>query len=128
MGPVKECLCGSRIDKRNVYVGRSCRRFRTNYHRAEDDPRTLHGVDSLVPMNGDGRNYVTGEMWKNIPPFRFAVNNGDLLMTITWHFKHYTGQGESRIVPRLWCSSGRGYGSARLEDKRINQSPYSRLP
>merc|ERR1711874_483802 len=36
--------------------------------------------------------YVTGEMWKNKPPFRLCLNKaaGE---EIIWHCKHYTGRG-----------------------------------
>merc|ERR1712166_1230577 len=38
------------------------------------------------------RDYVTGEMWKNKPPFRLCLNKlaSD---EILWHCKHYTGRG-----------------------------------
>merc|ERR1712139_658364 len=38
------------------------------------------------------RDYVTGEMWKNKPPFRLCLNKlaSD---EIIWHCKHYTGRG-----------------------------------
>merc|ERR1711877_92749 len=39
-----------------------------------------------------GRDYGTGEMWKNKPPFRLCLNKaaGEEIM---WHCKHYTGRG-----------------------------------
>merc|ERR1712050_615393 len=38
------------------------------------------------------RDYVTGEMWKNKPPFRLTLNNAAATEMI-WHAKHYTGRG-----------------------------------
>jgi len=38
------------------------------------------------------RDYVTGEMWKNKPPFRLCLNNA-AATEIMWHCKHYTGRG-----------------------------------
>merc|ERR1711988_760910 len=60
----------------------------------------LRGVGGLV-LDKDGkrianelgrRDYVTGEMWKNKPPFRLCLNKlaSD---EIIWHCKHYTGRG-----------------------------------
>merc|ERR1711948_21219 len=60
----------------------------------------LRGVGGLVfDANGKRfanelgrRDYVTGEMWKNKPPFRLALNKaaGE---EIIWQCKHYTGRG-----------------------------------
>merc|ERR1711937_359262 len=60
----------------------------------------LRGVGGLVfDANGrrfanelGRRDYVTGEMWKNKPPFRLCLNKlaSD---EIIWHCKHYTGRG-----------------------------------
>merc|ERR1711977_386257 len=36
--------------------------------------------------------YVTGEMWKNKPPFRLCLNKA-ASDEIIWHCKHYTGRG-----------------------------------
>merc|ERR1712176_257155 len=60
----------------------------------------LRGVGGLV-LDANGkrfanelgrRDYVTGEMWKNKPPFRLCLNKaaGE---EIIWHCKHYTGRG-----------------------------------
>merc|ERR1712048_1146491 len=60
----------------------------------------LRGVGGLV-FDADGkrfanelgrRDYVTGEMWKNKPPFRLCLNKaaGE---EIIWQCKHYTGRG-----------------------------------
>jgi len=38
------------------------------------------------------RDYVTGEMWKNKPPFRLVLNKA-AADEIIWHCKHYTGRG-----------------------------------
>merc|ERR1711988_1739167 len=38
------------------------------------------------------RDYVTGEMWKNKPPFRLVLNKA-AATEIMWHCKHYTGRG-----------------------------------
>jgi len=60
----------------------------------------LRGVGGLV-LDADGnrfanelgrRDYVTGEMWKNKPPFRLCLNKA-AADEIIWHAKHYTGRG-----------------------------------
>merc|ERR1719272_131914 len=60
----------------------------------------LRGVGGLV-LNASGqrfanelgrRDYVTGEMWKNKPPFRLCLNKA-ASDEIIWHCKHYTGRG-----------------------------------
>merc|ERR1712151_692713 len=60
----------------------------------------LRGVGGLVlDANGERfanelgrRDYVTGEMWKNKPPFRLCLNKA-ASDEIIWHCKHYTGCG-----------------------------------
>merc|ERR1719384_2640569 len=60
----------------------------------------LRGVGGLVfDANGQRfanelgrRDYVTGEMWKNKPPFRLCLNKA-ASEEIHWHCKHYTGRG-----------------------------------
>merc|ERR1711904_139748 len=60
----------------------------------------LRGVGGLVlDKNGKRfanelgrRDYVTGEMWKNKPPFRLCLNKA-ASDEIIWHCKHYTGRG-----------------------------------
>ena len=53
---------------------------------------SLHGVGGLVfdahrNHNELGRrDYVTGEMWKNKPPFRLAVNKATLMTLQTLHW------------------------------------------
>merc|ERR1712066_1200015 len=60
----------------------------------------LRGVGGLI-LNKEGqrfanelgrRDYVTGEMWKNKPPFRLVLNKA-ASDEIIWHCKHYTGRG-----------------------------------
>jgi len=60
----------------------------------------LRGVGGLV-FDKEGkrfanelgrRDYVTGEMWKNKPPFRLCLNKA-ASDEIIWHCKHYTGRG-----------------------------------
>merc|ERR1712226_481941 len=60
----------------------------------------LRGVGGLV-LDKEGkrfanelgrRDYVTGEMWKNKPPFRLCLNKA-ASDEIIWHCKHYTGRG-----------------------------------
>merc|ERR1712083_712903 len=60
----------------------------------------LRGVGGLV-LDAHGkrfanelgrRDYVTGEMWKNKPPFRLCLNKA-ASDEIIWHAKHYTGRG-----------------------------------
>merc|ERR1719161_2084541 len=60
----------------------------------------LRGVGGLIlDKNGKRfanelgrRDYVTGEMWKNKPPFRLCLNKA-ASDEIIWHAKHYTGRG-----------------------------------
>jgi flavocytochrome c len=60
----------------------------------------LRGVGGIV-LDAEGnrfanelgrRDYVTGEMWKNKPPFRLCLNKA-AADEIIWHAKHYTGRG-----------------------------------
>jgi len=60
----------------------------------------LRGVGGLI-LDKEGnrfanelgrRDYVTGEMWKNKPPFRLVLNKA-ASDEIIWHCKHYTGRG-----------------------------------
>ncbi|CAL1151915.1 unnamed protein product [Cladocopium goreaui] len=44
------------------------------------------------------RDYVTGEMWKNKPPFRLCLNRA-AADEIIWHAKHYTGRGVMKFYP-----------------------------
>merc|ERR1711998_468352 len=60
----------------------------------------LRGVGGLIfDANGKRfanevgrRDYVTGEMWKNKPPFHLTLNNAAATEMI-WHAKQYTGRG-----------------------------------
>ena len=38
------------------------------------------------------RDYVTGRMWKNKPPFRLCLNS-KAAKEIHWHCEHYKGRG-----------------------------------
>merc|ERR1711869_42794 len=38
------------------------------------------------------RDYVTGRMWKNKPPFRLCLNS-KASKEIHWHCEHYKGRG-----------------------------------
>merc|ERR1712050_830093 len=66
----------------------------------------LRGVGGLVfDKNGQRfanelgrRDYVTGEMWKNKPPFRLCLNKA-ASDEIIWHCKHYTGRGVMKFYP-----------------------------
>merc|ERR1719343_1305766 len=64
----------------------------------------LRGVGGLI-LDANGkrfanelgrRDYVTGEMWKNKPPFRLVLNKA-ASDEIIWHCKHYTGRGVMRF-------------------------------
>merc|ERR1719498_1532296 len=66
----------------------------------------LRGVGGLV-LDANGkrfanelgrRDYVTGEMWKNKPPFRLCLNKA-AQEEIIWHCKHYTGRGVMKYYP-----------------------------
>jgi len=77
----------------------------------------LRGVGGLV-LDANGkrfanelgrRDYVTGEMWKNKPPFRLCLNKA-ASDEIHWHCKHYTGRG----VMKFYQS-----GAALAEDMKV---------
>merc|ERR1712217_8402 len=66
----------------------------------------LRGVGGLV-FDKDGKRFanelgrrddVTGEMWKNKPPFRLCLNKA-ASDEIIWHCKHYTGRGVMKYYP-----------------------------
>merc|ERR1712226_529538 len=80
----------------------------------------LRGVGGLV-LDANGkrfanelgrRDYVTGEMWKNKPPFRLCLNKA-ASDEIIWHCKHYTGRG----VMKFYES-----GTALAEDMGVSVS------
>merc|ERR1712099_87057 len=82
----------------------------------------LRGVGGLV-LDANGkrfanelgrRDYVTGEMWKNKPPFRLCLNKA-ASDEIHWHCKHYPGRG----VMKFYES-----GEALAEDMKV---PLSKL-
>merc|ERR1719258_171664 len=58
------------------------------------------------------RDYVTGEMWKNKPPFRLCLNS-KASAEIHWHVEHYKGRG----VMKYYES-----GSALAKDMGISPS------
>merc|ERR1712045_547157 len=80
----------------------------------------LRGVGGLVlDANGNRfanelgrRDYVTGEMWKNKPPFRLALNKA-ASDEISWHCKHYTGRGVMKFYEN---------GAALAADMGVNVS------
>ena len=49
-------------------------------------------MEIVLPMSWKGRDYVTGEMWKNKPPFSLPLNTATP-DEIAWHCKHHTGRG-----------------------------------
>ena len=90
---------------------------------------TLRGVGGLVFVahgnhcaNELGRrNYVTGEMWKNKPPFRLAVNKAtsDEIATDT------ASMPQSDEILRIRSRPCPEHGSACLEDGGLDRSPLS---
>merc|ERR1712190_714833 len=80
----------------------------------------LRGVGGLV-LDANGkrfanelgrRDYVTGEMGKNKPPFRLCLNKA-ASDEIHWHCKHYTGRGVMKFYET---------GAALAQDMGINVS------
>jgi succinate dehydrogenase/fumarate reductase flavoprotein subunit len=51
-----------------------------------------YGEGKRIAIELGRRDYVTGEMWKNKPPFRLCLNKA-ASDEIIWHCKHYTGRG-----------------------------------
>ena len=43
------------------------------------------------------RDYVTGRMWKNKPPFRLCLNK-KAATEIHWHCEHYKGRGVIEVL------------------------------
>ena len=69
------------------------------------------------------RCYVTGTLWKNKPPFRLALNMAGFgSHCLALRTLHRTWSHE---VPRVWHSTCRIHGNARLEDARFDRSPLS---
>merc|ERR1712113_478543 len=109
----------------------------------------LRGVGGLVfDSNGKRfanelgrRDYVTGEMWKNKPPFRLALNKA-ASDEIIWHAKHYTGRGvmkyyesgkalaEDMGVPlQVLVDTHQGhYEAAKKQEKDPEGGPYPAYP
>ena len=69
------------------------------------------------------RNYLTGEMWKNKPPFSLPLNTVELLMKLLG-IASITLDVESGSL-QVWCNLGPGYGSACLKDGETNRSLLS---
>jgi succinate dehydrogenase/fumarate reductase flavoprotein subunit len=105
----------------------------------EDDPdakvkflaaEALRGVGGLV-IDAEGnrfanelgrRDYVTGEMWKNKPPFRLMLNKA-AQEEIIWHCKHYTGRGVMKFYENgKALADHMGIPLSRLED--IHEKHY----
>merc|ERR1712151_183186 len=109
----------------------------------------LRGVGGLV-LNRDGerfanelgrRDYVTGEMWKNKPPFRLCLNKA-ASTEIIWHCKHYTGRGVMKYyasgadlakdmgisVDVLVASHDQHYNAAKKTEKDPDGGPHPAYP
>merc|ERR1711948_154843 len=109
----------------------------------------LRGVGGLV-LDKDGkrfanelgrRDYVTGEMWKNKPPFRLCLNKA-ASDEIAWHCKHYTGRGVMKFyasgeelakdmgVPlqTLVDTHQAHYEAAKKQEKDPEGGPYPAYP
>merc|ERR1719353_2513110 len=68
------------------------------------------------------RDYVTGEMWKNKPPFRLCLNKA-AQEEIMWHCKHYTGRGVMKFYENGKALAAElGCPISRLED--VHQAHY----
>merc|ERR1719454_653195 len=82
----------------------------------------LRGVGGLViDANGKRfanelgrRDYVTGEMWKNKPPFRLCLNKA-ASDEIIWHCKHYPEGGSYPAYPsgKSWDEASGKTGSGK---------------
>merc|ERR1719221_703745 len=109
----------------------------------------LRGVGGLV-LDANGhrfanelgrRDYVTGEMWKNKPPFRLCLNKA-ASEEIIWHCKHYTGRGVMKFyasgdelakdmgisVSTLEETHDEHYQAARKTEKDPDGGPYPAYP
>merc|ERR1719356_2034989 len=109
----------------------------------------LRGVGGLV-LDAHGkrfanelgrRDYVTGEMWKNKPPFRLCLNRA-ASDEIIWHCKHYTGRGVMKFyesgealakdmgipVGTLEETHDEHYQAARKTEKDPDGGPYPAYP
>ena len=89
---------------------------------------TLHGIHgNRFAKELRRKDCVTGELWKNKPLFRLVLNRA-ASDEIARHCKHCT-ETRSHEATRVWDSTCRRYGSACLEDGRIDRStrPSSRI-
>jgi len=109
----------------------------------------LRGVGGIVlDANGDRfcnelgrRDYVTGEMWKNKPPFRLCLNKA-AADEIIWHAKHYTGRGVMKFyasgedlakdmgVPlqRIVDAHQKHFEAAKKQEKDPDGGPFPAYP
>merc|ERR1712187_824058 len=109
----------------------------------------LRGVGGLV-LDAHGnrfanelgrRDYVTGEMWKNKPPFRLCLNKA-ASDEIIWHAKHYTGRGVMKFyasgeelakdmgvpVQKLVDTHEQHYQAAKKQEKDPEGGPFPAYP
>ena len=84
MDPAEKCLSDSRIDERSCCCSCrwSCFRHTHRGHFADES---------------EGRDYVLGEMWMNVPPFGLGMNK-TMSDEIAWHCKHYAGRGVRKFT------------------------------
>merc|ERR1712048_393109 len=109
----------------------------------------LRGVGGIVlDANGNRfanelgrRDYVTGEMWKNKPPFRLCLNKA-ASDEIIWHAKHYTGRGVMKYyssgeelakdmgvpVQKLVDTHEQHYQAAKKQEKDPEGGPFPAYP
>jgi len=109
----------------------------------------LRGVGGII-LNKEGerfanelgrRDYVTGEMWKNKPPFRLCLNKA-ASDEIIWHCKHYTGRGVMKFyesgkalaadmgvpVEKIAAVHEQHYGAAKKQEKDPEGGQYPAYP
>ena len=60
------------------------------------------------------RDYVAGEMWKNKPLFRLALNKA-ASDEIVWHCRHYTGRGMMKFY-ESGAALAQDLGSSDVQD------------
>merc|ERR1712151_692178 len=109
----------------------------------------LRGVGGIVLDKGGKRfcnelgrrDYVTGEMWKNAPPFRLCLNKA-ASDEIIWHAKHYTGRGVMKFYEsgkalaedmgvdlQVLIDTHQGhYEAAKKQEKDPEGGPYPAYP
>merc|ERR1712232_372759 len=88
----------------------------------------LRGVGGLIfDANGKRfanevgrRDYVTGEMWKNKPPFHLTLNSAAATEMI-WHAKHYTGRGVMK-----YYESGKAFAKDIGVDVKVLEEEHQR--